>query len=89
VDETSTLSTELFMSMTNLDIDDAALAEVMRLTGCTTKKDTVNTVLRDYVARVKRLEALDALSERAERGDFDNARQARENAKRARRDAFQ
>ena len=61
------------MSITQIDIDDAALAEAMRLMGTTTKKDTVNTALREYAARVKRLQAAEKLAARAARGEFDQA----------------
>lgn len=61
------------MTVTQVDIDDEALAEAGRILGTTTKKDTVNTALRELVARVKRIEALEKLSIRAERGEFDEA----------------
>lgn len=38
------------MSVTQVDLDDEALAEAMRLMGASTKKETVNGALRDYVA---------------------------------------
>ncbi len=41
------------MSVTQIDIDDEALSEAMRLMGATTKKETVNTALREYTQRVK------------------------------------
>lgn len=77
------------MSVTQIDLDDEALAEAMRLMGSTTKKDTVNAALRDYVARIKRLEAAEKLAERGERGEFEVAAAAHEAAKRARRTAFE
>ncbi|GGK56544.1 hypothetical protein Ppa06_10320 [Planomonospora parontospora subsp. parontospora] len=76
------------MTVTQIDIDDEALAEAMRMLGTTTKKDTVNAALREYVARVKRIEALEKLSARAARGEFDEAVTAHEKAKQARKDAF-
>ncbi|MFC4057938.1 type II toxin-antitoxin system VapB family antitoxin [Planomonospora corallina] len=76
------------MSVTQIDIDDEALAEAMRLLGTTTKKDTVNTALRECVARIKRIEALEKLSARTARGEFDEAIAAHEKAEQARRDAF-
>lgn len=36
---------------TNLAIDDALLAEALRLGGQRTKKDTVNQALREYIER--------------------------------------
>lgn len=56
------------MSITNVDVDDAILAEAMRLMGTSTKKDTINGALADYVNRLKRVEALEKLSARAARG---------------------
>ncbi|WP_200797426.1 type II toxin-antitoxin system VapB family antitoxin [Streptoalloteichus hindustanus] len=41
-----------------MDIDDNLLAEAMRLMGTTTKKDTVNGALANYVARLRRNAAL-------------------------------
>ena len=46
------------MAVTQVDLDDAALAEVMRLAGVHTKKEAVNLALRDYVERFRRAEAL-------------------------------
>ena len=60
------------MSVTQIDIDDEALSEAMRLMGTTTKKETVNTALREYAARVRRLEAAEKLAARAARGEFDD-----------------
>ncbi|MEU5161387.1 type II toxin-antitoxin system VapB family antitoxin [Streptomyces sp. NPDC020875] len=77
------------MSVTQIDLDDEALAEAMRLMGATTKKETVNAALRDYVARIRRLEAAEKLAARGARGEFDTAAEARRSAKRARRAAFE
>ncbi|MEU6787938.1 type II toxin-antitoxin system VapB family antitoxin [Nonomuraea angiospora] len=71
------------MSVTQIDIDDNALKEAMRMMGTTTKKDTVNLALREYVARVRRIEALERLAARAQRGEFDEAAAARQAAKAA------
>ncbi len=76
------------MSVTQSDIDDEALAEAMRLMGTTTKKDTVNTALREYTERVKRLEAAEKLAARAARGEFDGAAAAHDAAKAARKAAL-
>ena len=72
------------MALTQIDIDDEALAEAMRLMGSSTKKETVNTALREYVARIRRLEAAEKLAARAERGEFDEAMAVHAAAKRAR-----
>lgn len=77
------------MSITQIDIDDEALAEAMRLMGTSTKKDTVNTALREYAARIKRLQAAEKLAARAARGEFDAAAAAHEAAKAAHRQAFE
>ncbi|GHC41527.1 type II toxin-antitoxin system VapB family antitoxin [Streptomyces flavofungini] len=76
------------MSVTQIDLDDEALAEAMRLMGVSTKKETVNAALRDYVARFKRLEAAERLAARGERGEFEAAAVAHAAAKDARRAAF-
>ncbi len=47
------------MALTQIDIDDDALAEAMRLAGTKTKKDTVNLALRDFAARHRRIAALE------------------------------
>jgi Arc/MetJ family transcription regulator len=47
------------MAKTKVDIDDEILAEAMRLMGTTTKKETINNALADYVNRLQRLEALE------------------------------
>ncbi|MFF0788779.1 type II toxin-antitoxin system VapB family antitoxin [Streptomyces spiralis] len=75
------------MTVTQIDLDDETLAAAMRLMGTTTKKETVNTALREYVRRVERLQAAEALAERGGRGEFDDAAAAHAAAKRARRAA--
>ncbi|WP_336209739.1 type II toxin-antitoxin system VapB family antitoxin [Nonomuraea sp. LPB2021202275-12-8] len=71
------------MIVTQIDLDDAALNEAMRMMGTTTKKETVNTALREYVARFKRIEALEKLASRAQRGEFDAAEATRDAARAA------
>lgn len=46
------------MSVTQIDLDDEALADVMRIAAVHTKKEAVNLVMRDYVERFRRIEAL-------------------------------
>jgi Arc/MetJ family transcription regulator len=75
------------MSVTQIELDDEALAEAMRLLGTKTKKDTVNTALRNVVAGLKSLEAFDRLAARGARGEFDQAAEAHAAAKRVRKDA--
>ncbi|MFJ4676540.1 type II toxin-antitoxin system VapB family antitoxin [Kitasatospora sp. NPDC088783] len=76
------------MSITQIDIDDEALAAAMKLMGTTTKKDTVNTALREYTARMKRLEAAERLAARGARGEFDQAAAMHAAAKQARREGL-
>lgn len=76
------------MTITQIDLDDDALGEAMRLMGTTTKKDTVNQALRDYINRVQRVEAAQRLFERGRRGEFDEAEAAHTAAKAARRQAY-
>jgi Arc/MetJ family transcription regulator len=46
------------MGVTDIDIDEDALAEAMRLSGETSKTDTVNRALREDADRHRRIEAL-------------------------------
>jgi Arc/MetJ family transcription regulator len=71
------------MTITQIDLDDGALNEAMRLMGTRTKKETVNTALREYTAQLKRMAAFDTLFEMGQRGDFDQAANARAAAKQA------
>lgn len=45
------------MTATQIDIDDDALAEAMRLSGARTKKEMVNLALHEYAERRRRTEA--------------------------------
>lgn len=45
------------MAVTQIDLDEDALAEVMRASGVRTKKEAVNLALREYAARESRLAA--------------------------------
>jgi hypothetical protein len=47
------------MSKTVIDLDDEALAEAAKELGTTTKRDTINTALREVTARYRRLRALE------------------------------
>jgi len=44
---------------TNLAIDNALIEQALKLGGFKTKKDTVNTALREYVNRRKQLEVIE------------------------------
>jgi Arc/MetJ family transcription regulator len=59
------------MSVTQIDIDDDVLAEAMRLSGAKTKKETVNTALREYAARHRRIEALEAYATVSQNWDYE------------------
>jgi Arc/MetJ family transcription regulator len=69
---------EACMSVTQIDIDDEALAEAMRLSGAKTKKDTVNLALREFAARHRRVEALQRYAADADGWDYEGWRQRRE-----------
>jgi Arc/MetJ family transcription regulator len=54
-----------------VDVDDDALAAAAELLGTRTKKDTVNTALRETVSRLKRARGLIGLAELGAEGTFD------------------
>ena len=54
-----------------IDIDEEALARASEVFGTKTKKDTVNTALRESAIQRARAEAFDELSALAETGYFD------------------
>lgn len=60
------------MTKSLIDLDDEALAEAAALYGTKTKKDTVNTALREAAQRLRRARALDRLGAMGEAGDFDD-----------------
>jgi Arc/MetJ family transcription regulator len=76
------------MSVTQVDLDDEALNEAMRLLGTKTKKETINMALREVVQRTRRVEAAQKLFEMGQRGDFDEAAEAHAAAKRARKQVW-
>ena len=59
------------MSRTVIDLDDDLVAEVARALGTRTKKDTVNTALREVLENRRRAVALTRLREAAADGPFD------------------
>ncbi|SPF06221.1 type II toxin-antitoxin system VapB family antitoxin [Streptomyces sp. MA5143a] len=59
------------MSRTVIDLDDEALAEAAKQLGTTTKRDTINTALREVTARYRRLRALDEARTLAADGALD------------------
>jgi Arc/MetJ family transcription regulator len=60
-----------FVSVTQIDLDDEALAQAMRLSGAKSKKDTVNLALREYAARHSRIAALDRYASAAVSWDYE------------------
>ncbi|MFF4346544.1 type II toxin-antitoxin system VapB family antitoxin [Streptomyces sp. NPDC001530] len=59
------------MSRTVIDLDDEALEEAAKELGTTTKRDTINTALREVTARYRRLRALDEARDLAASGALD------------------
>jgi len=58
------------VAVTQIDLDDDALAEIMRIAGVRTKKEAVNLAMRDYVERFRRIEALALSREQAKGWDY-------------------
>ncbi|MEU6181651.1 type II toxin-antitoxin system VapB family antitoxin [Streptomyces coeruleorubidus] len=59
------------MSRTVIDLDDEALEEAAKELGTTTKRDTINTALREVTARYRRLRALEEARDLAASGALD------------------
>jgi Arc/MetJ family transcription regulator len=59
------------MSRTVIDLDDEALEEAARELGTSTKRDTINTALREVTARYRRLRALEEARELVTEGALD------------------
>ncbi len=59
------------MGLTQIDIDEDALTEAMRLSGAKTKKETVNLALREFTARHRRVAALEHYATQAKGWDFE------------------
>ena len=51
------------MAATQINLDDAALAEAGKILGTSTKVDTVNSALRAVVARQRQLEMLERVAQ--------------------------
>ena len=62
------------MGVTQIDVDDEALATAMRLSGERTKKATVNLALREYVDRHRRIDALQRHAVVAKGWDYEGWR---------------
>jgi Arc/MetJ family transcription regulator len=69
------------VSVTQIDVDDVALAEVMRIAGVHTKKEAVNLAMRDYVERFRRIDALARSREHAKGWDYEGWLAARADEK--------
>jgi Arc/MetJ family transcription regulator len=67
----------LSVALTQIDIDEDALSEAMRLSGAKTKKDTVNLALREFASRHRRVAALEHYATLAEGWDFEGWQQRR------------
>ena len=59
------------MTKTLIDLDDEALTEAAKLLGTTSKKDTVNTALREIVDRRKRAAAVARMRAMVAEGEID------------------
>ncbi|MGW2722013.1 type II toxin-antitoxin system VapB family antitoxin [Streptomyces sp. NPDC001492] len=59
------------MSRTVIDLDDEALEEAAKELGTTTKRDTINTALREVTARYRRLRSLEEARDLAAEGALD------------------
>jgi Arc/MetJ family transcription regulator len=59
------------VSRTVIDLDDGLLADVAQALGTSTKKETVNTALREVLENRRRALALTRLRAAAEEGAFD------------------
>jgi len=59
------------LAVTQIDLDEDALAEAMRLSGAKTKKDTVNLALREYAATHRRIAELEHYAALAQGWDFE------------------
>ncbi|KAA8939195.1 MAG: type II toxin-antitoxin system VapB family antitoxin [Mycobacterium sp.] len=69
------------MSVTQIDLDDEALAAVMRIAGVHTKKEAINLAMRDYVERFQRIEALARSRQHAKGWDYEGWLAARADEK--------
>lgn len=59
------------MAVTQIDLDEDALAETMRLSGARTKKDAVNLALAAYANQHKRIAALQKYGDLAQGWDYE------------------
>jgi Arc/MetJ family transcription regulator len=62
---------EVAMSVITIDLDDDALAEALRVSGIRTKKEAVNTALREFTSRHRQIEALERYATLAQDWDYE------------------
>jgi Arc/MetJ family transcription regulator len=62
---------------TNIEIDDALIAEAMQATGQTTKRRTVEEALRRVVETSRKLKAIEDMSGLGWEGDLEQMRSGR------------
>jgi len=65
------------VALTQIDLDEDAMAEAMRLAGTRTKTDTVNLALREYAAQHRRIAALEHFASLASGWDYEDREQRR------------
>ncbi len=62
---------------TNIEIDDEVMSEAQHLIGARTKRETVDTALRELVARHRRIGVLDLRGKVRWEGDLSESRSGR------------
>ena len=62
---------------TNIEIDDELMAETLRLTGLSTKREAVDHAMRELVARHRRLGLLKLRGRVQWEGDLESSREGR------------
>ncbi|MFG2294031.1 type II toxin-antitoxin system VapB family antitoxin [Streptomyces sp. NPDC048603] len=62
---------EAVVSLTTIDLDDEALAVLMRVTGIGTKKEAVNMAIREVAERHQRIAALEHYAHLAQDWDYE------------------
>jgi Arc/MetJ family transcription regulator len=62
---------------TNIEIDDEVMREAQHLIGTRTKRETVDTALRELVARHRRIGVLDLRGKVRWEGDLSESRRGR------------
>lgn len=77
------IAEEAELSVTQIDLDDEALTQVMRISGVHTKKEAVNLAMRDYVERFRRIAALAQSRDHAKGWDYEGWLTARADEKAA------